>query len=398
MPLINARFQQYGRTPTPEDITNLRSQAEALGLNLSDPNLGSTSQYQSWANYVANAAKPKAQPWWVGQFASEADANYVDTNRNRQIEETERAAWRSKHDPNSTEYKQRVSQEQEAARQEAARAAAAAEQERLIQEQLRQEAARQKTQQPWWAGQFASEADANFVDTNRNQQIEETERAAWRSQYDPNSIEYQQRVSQEQEVARVAAAEQERLNQQQQLVQLASYIDPSSSGGAWGTASGKSSGPGFGPEGMIKQIAQRLQNVTGVSDINDLELRTVNKPRKVNIVTTRNGFYIPEANRYLSDEERGTVQTQENVFADGLTEYYYTAEINLPTQGIYNKKTGQMLAEQSSPSYDIYGNLQKNQELNIDLGGWGEGVGMTYANLTFNANGKPVIKTWGVVS
>ena len=31
-------------------------------------------------------AKPEVtQPWWVGQFANEADANYVDLNRNQQI-------------------------------------------------------------------------------------------------------------------------------------------------------------------------------------------------------------------------------------------------------------------------------------------------------------------------
>ena len=60
LPLINARFQEYGRTATPEDIAALRKQAESIGVNFADPNLGYTPQYQSWANYVANAARPQA--------------------------------------------------------------------------------------------------------------------------------------------------------------------------------------------------------------------------------------------------------------------------------------------------------------------------------------------------
>ena len=59
LPLINARFQEYGRTATPEDIAGLRSQAESLGLDFSDPNLGFTPQYQSWASAVVGAVNPR---------------------------------------------------------------------------------------------------------------------------------------------------------------------------------------------------------------------------------------------------------------------------------------------------------------------------------------------------
>lgn len=113
-------------------------------------------------------------------------------------------------------------------------------------------------------------------------------------------------------------------------VQLRSYVDPSSTGGAWGTKGGKKSPPGFGPEGMMRQIASRVQGATGVSDINDLGIRSGG-----------------------ADEEN-------------------------PYE-IYNKKTGQKIRDGSY----------------IDLGGWGEGPGITYASMTFDANGKPKISTYG---
>ena len=42
--------------------------------------------------------------------------------------------------------------------------------------------------------------------------------------------------------------------------QVAQYVDPNSTGGSWGTKSGKSSGPGFGPEEMLRQLAIAVWN------------------------------------------------------------------------------------------------------------------------------------------
>ena len=52
--------------------------------------------------------------------------------------------------------------------------------------------------------------------------------------------------------------------------QLAQYIDPSSSGGAWSTQSGRRSGAGFGPEGFLKKMAENFINQTGLTDLNKL--------------------------------------------------------------------------------------------------------------------------------
>ena len=159
---------------------------------------------------------------------------------------------------------------------------------------------------------------------------------------------------------------------QKLAVQLRPYVDPSSTGGAWGTKAGGDSPPGFGPEGMMRQIAQRFINATGVSDINDLELKTVTKPRRMEVSAHSSGrFYVNEGgqNRYLTDAEARTISTEDYIYGDGLTGTAFYAEVNLPTNGIYNKKTGQLISEQesSSPSFFPW---QKNSGPKIDLGGW----------------------------
>lgn len=136
--------------------------------------------------------------------------------------------------------------------------------------------------------------------------------------------------------------------------QLTAYVDPSSTGGAWGTKGGKKSPPGFGPEGMMRQIASRVQSNTGVSDINDLGVRKVEGL----VEQTSGGGDYPTDTTYLNPK---------------------TNQITYSPYEIYNKKTGQKIRDGSY----------------IDLGGWGEGPGITYASMTFDANGKPKISTYG---
>ncbi len=112
------------------------------------------------------------------------------------------------------------------------------------------------------------------------------------------------------------------------------YIDPESKGGAWSTKAGKSSGAGFGFEGMLDQIGQRLSG-KGITaeNIGQLGVRTLDE----------------------KDEEGN------------------------PIQEVYDKTTGKTVSSGQS----------------VDLGGWGEGPGMTYASLTFDEKGKPKISTYG---
>ena len=54
--LINARFQAKGKTVTEADINRFIADATALGVDWTNPNVGTTPQYQSWATKVQNAA------------------------------------------------------------------------------------------------------------------------------------------------------------------------------------------------------------------------------------------------------------------------------------------------------------------------------------------------------
>ena len=119
--------------------------------------------------------------------------------------------------------------------------------------------------------------------------------------------------------------------------QLAGIVDPSSSGGAWGTKAGKQSGAGFGPEGFLKKMAENFYNQTGLSDLSKLGVRTTTE----------------------YDYDWGTSTS---------TPY----EVNT----YYNKDTGEPV--------NFSGNL----------GGYGEGPGWTHTSLSF-AGDKPVLRTTG---
>ena len=129
--------------------------------------------------------------------------------------------------------------------------------------------------------------------------------------------------------------------------QAASLIDPTSTGGAWGTEPGKSSGPGFGFEGMLNQIGQRIVERTGITDLSQLGARQV----------PVEGYY-----RTVSGGEGGDFE--EYVPASTKTEFF-------------DKATGQTLDWDGS------------------LGGWGQGPGVTNAFVTSDPSGNIKIKTVG---
>ena len=82
--------------------------------------------------------------------------------------------------------------------------------------------------------------------------------------------------------------------------QLAQYIDPSSSGGAWGTKAGGSSGPGFGPEGFLKKMAENFINQTGLTDLNKLGVRTTTEYHEAG-----NMVYVPVSVTTYYNKETG---------------------------------------------------------------------------------------------
>jgi hypothetical protein len=119
--------------------------------------------------------------------------------------------------------------------------------------------------------------------------------------------------------------------------QLAGVIDPSSSGGAWGTKAGKQSGAGFGPEGFLEKMAENFVRQTGLGDINQLGERATTE--------------------FVYDPESGT-----------------TSPVSQTTY--FNKATGEPVNFSGS------------------LGGYAQGPGFTNTSLSF-AGDKPVLRTTG---
>ena len=184
--------------------------------------------------------------------------------------------------------------------------------------------------------------------------------------------------------------------------QLAQYIDPSSSGGAWSTQSGRRSGAGFGPEGFLKKMAENFINQTGLTDLSKLGYGKINTPENAPVVREpiyggyeydyASGTYYPVVTGYKWVTPTADFQTDENGFLvaggyRGLTPQEiktikdvgngrYTADVVVGREGYYNKDTG------------------KAVNFNGTLGGYGEGPGWTNTRLTFKGN-RPVITTTG---
>jgi hypothetical protein len=182
--------------------------------------------------------------------------------------------------------------------------------------------------------------------------------------------------------------------------QLAQYINPSSSGGAWSTQSGSTSGAGFGPEGFLKKMAENFYNQTGLTDLNKLGYGKINTPENAPVVrqpiygdyeydyytgtytptvtgyqwatptadfeTDQNGFLVSGGYRGLTPEEIKTIKDVGNG--------RYTANVVVGREGYYNKDTGAPV------------------KFDGTLGGYGEGPGWTNTRLTFEGN-RPVITT-----
>lgn len=166
------------------------------------------------------------------------------------------------------------------------------------------------------------------------------------------------------------------------------YIDPESKGGAWTDKKGKSSGAGFGFEGMLDQIGQRLSG-KGVTaeNIGQLAVREVDGSpltKQVQKFYEDDGKYSYKVLSGEGDDQRWVdlapeqlqkVRTEQGPEGDSVS------YIDLPqkVQEVYDKATGKTVSSGQS----------------VDLGGWGEGPGMTYGSLTFDEKGKPKISTYG---
>lgn len=166
------------------------------------------------------------------------------------------------------------------------------------------------------------------------------------------------------------------------------YIDPESKGGAWTDKKGKSSGAGFGFEGMLDQIGQRLSG-KGVTaeNIGQLAVREVDGSpltKQVQKFYEDDGKYSYKVLSGEGDDQRWVDLAPEQlqkVRAEQGPEGDSVLYIDLPqkVQEVYDKATGKTVSSGQS----------------VDLGGWGEGPGMTYGSLTFDEKGKPKISTYG---
>ena len=170
--------------------------------------------------------------------------------------------------------------------------------------------------------------------------------------------------------------------------QIRPYIDPTSTGGAWTTQSGRNSGPGFGPEGMIREIATRLVNQTGIQDISELAERTVNRDRQ---------FYLsPKYERFI-DGADGPVGINQ------IGWQYNAGDGDNPDMRFVSLNDVKNVSQDSE--YNIYGtitlpekeafNTRTGQAVNVYLGDWGQGPGMTSAGVSFDESGKIKIRTYG---
>lgn len=167
--------------------------------------------------------------------------------------------------------------------------------------------------------------------------------------------------------------------------QSRAFIDPKSFGGAWTTKSGASSGPGFGQEGMIQEIGQRIYERTGISDINNLALKTVDAPltERVYAFTTDDGTQYAKLTGMgddavwtpLTSSEKGKLRSE--LDEEGNPAFFVDSTVK---QGqVYDKVTGKVLANNG----ELY------------LGDWGQGPGVTHLSISFDKDGKPVISTYG---
>lgn len=162
--------------------------------------------------------------------------------------------------------------------------------------------------------------------------------------------------------------------------QISQVLDRNSKGGAWAY---------FGAQEMIRRIAERWINATGITDLSVLRY----EKRKVNYNNVRVSptyedvqmgdywergplvgwrYYFPVADEF-SDQRTHDLTTEEikTVREVGQNEYgttLYEADITVTEEGVWNTGNNRLFA------------------FPVDLGGWGEGEGMTYAIATYYPN------------
>lgn len=166
------------------------------------------------------------------------------------------------------------------------------------------------------------------------------------------------------------------------MPQISKLISPNSSGGAWAY---------FGPTEMLRRIAQRWFDTTGVSDLNNLEFRKENIPvsynfesyfdevagLQINKILTEDGWVFLDQGQ-LTNGEIKNLGTERRYSDYGYVWVNFGVFNTFETQeGIYNKETNRFIV--TSEKRIGFSTLLGSGRPYIDLGGWGEGEGITYA-------------------
>jgi Proteasomal ATPase OB C-terminal domain len=171
--------------------------------------------------------------------------------------------------------------------------------------------------------------------------------------------------------------------------QLAQYVDPKSTGGAWAAS-------GYGPQGMLEQLAQRLINKTGITNLNDMVIDTKSFPLTVPVVRYDDEYGTawykvlgrdvetgnPSQIEPLTPEELRNVKVESSWDPELGGRAYYSLDTTENITGIYNKNTGALITGQKF----------------IDLDGWAAGEGWTSGILRFDNDNKPRVTTYGADS
>ena len=183
--------------------------------------------------------------------------------------------------------------------------------------------------------------------------------------------------------------------------QISQVLNRNSSGGAWGY---------FGATEMLRRIAQRWLGATGVSDLNDLEFRKENITVSYNFesyydevsgvhfyqILTEDGWVsldqsqITNADIKILGTER-RYDTESYVYVLIKTGVFNTTQTQ---EGIYDKKSNRYIVTSEQKGW--FSKSFGTDRLYIDLGGWGEGEGVTYASAYWYPGASSfTFETWG---
>ena len=217
------------------------------------------------------------------------------------------------------------------------------------------------------------------------------------------------------EAARVTAEEPAG---QESRANLAKLISPTSSGEAWSV---------LGAEKMLDEINQRVRQITGGLNLSQISEKSFPVKVPATIYTayegdeytgrnvtyayyTRPGMQRPEVYAINPSDIKGLNATyagkisNPNQGSDWQTVDSYSVELPIGTvKRLVNKQTGEIIPgspEGKTTSLRLRSGMSNENYTKpdeYDLGGW-DFKDLTYASLTFDANGNPQIKTWGKTS